>query len=91
MKYINEFKRAFKVAAFMALGVFVGYGIFPWVMTPDKAEANQRLLGTVWGVIGIFAAAVALLFVNEVIRTKRLAKKKAQRAAQKAAQKEKKK
>lgn len=91
MKYINEFKRAFKIAAFMAAGVFIGYGLIPWITTSDKTVANQRLLGILWGIVGIFAAAVALLFVNEIIRTKRLAKKKAQRAAQKAAQKEKKK
>lgn len=90
MKYLNEFKRAFKIAAFMALGVFIGYGLIPWLTTADKTVANQRLLGILWGIVGIFAAAVALLFINEILRTKRLAKKKAQRAAQKAAQKEKK-
>lgn len=76
MKYINEFKKAFKIAAFMAGGVFIGYGLFPWFMTSDKTLANQRLLGVLWGIGGIFAAAVALLFVNEIIRTKRLAKRK---------------
>lgn len=76
MKYLNEFKRAVKIAAFLAAGIFFGSGFIPWIMADDKTLANQRLLGTLWGVLGAFAAAVALLFINEIIRTKRLAKKK---------------
>ena len=76
MKYLNEFKRAVKIAAFLAAGIFLGSGLVPWMMADDKTLANQRLLGTLWGVLGAFAAAVALLFINDIIRTKRLAKKK---------------
>ena len=76
MKYMDELKRAIKVAGYLALGVFFGTGVFPWIMAEDKTMANARLLGSLWGVFGAFAAAVGLLFVNEIMRTKRLQKKK---------------
>lgn len=75
MRYMQELKRALKIAFFLALGILAGSGLIPWVMTEDKTLATQRLVGTLWGVCGAFAAAVALLFLNEIIRTKRLAKK----------------
>lgn len=77
MKYMGEFLRALKTASFLALGIFFGAGILPWIMEDDKIIANQRLMGTIWGVLGAFAAAVALMFINEILRTKRLAKKAA--------------
>ena len=46
MKYLNEFKRAVKIAAFLAAGIFLGSGLVPWMMADDKTLANQRLLGT---------------------------------------------
>lgn len=75
MRYMQELRRAIKIAFFLALGIFAGSGLIPWVMTEDKTLATQKLVGTLWGVCGAFAAAVALLFLNEVMRTKRLAKK----------------
>ena len=75
MKYLEELKRAMKFAGFLAAGVIFGAGIFPWVMEEDKAAATQRLIGTIWGVVGFFAVAVALMFVAEIIRTKKREKK----------------
>lgn len=83
MKYYNEFMRAMKTATFFGLGILLGMGIIPWVMTEDKTVANAKLFGTLWGLVGAYAAAVALLFINEILRTKRLEKKAAETAAKK--------
>ena len=51
----------------------------PYILTEDKTEAMQQLLGSLYGVVVSYAGIVLLLFIAEIIRTKRLQKKKEQK------------
>lgn len=79
MKYYEEFMRASKFAIFFAAGIFLGTGLVPYILTEDKIEAMQQLLGSLYGVVVSYAGIVLLLFIAEIIRTKRLQKKKEQK------------
>ena len=75
MKYFEEFKRAMKLANFLALGVLFGTGVLPWLMEKDKTVANVLFLQSLLRIVSVYAGAVALIFIAEVIRTKAREKK----------------
>ena len=75
MKYFEEFKRAMKLANFLALGVLFGTGVLPWLLEKDKTVANVLFLQSLLRIVSVYAGAVALIFIAEVIRTKAREKK----------------
>ncbi len=75
MKYFEEFKRAMRLANFLALGVLFGTGVIPWIIEKDREVANVLFLQSLLRVLSVYAGAVALLFIGEVIRTRILEKK----------------
>ena len=75
MKYFEEFKRAMKLANFLALGVLFGTGVLPWLMEKDKTVANVLFLQSLLRIVSVYAGAVALIFIAEVILTKAREKK----------------
>ena len=75
MKYFEEFKRAMKLANFLALGVLFGTGVLPWLLEKDKTVANVLFLQSLLRIVSVYAGAVALIFIAEVIRTKAQEKK----------------
>lgn len=79
MKYLPELMRAARIALFLAIGVFMGTGLVPWIFSDDKAAALEQLMGTALGIMVPYMFIVAALFVSEVMKTKRRQKKAAQK------------
>lgn len=79
MKYLPELMRAARIALFLAIGVFMGTGLVPWIFSDDKAAALDQLMGTALGIMVPYMFIVAALFVSEVMKTKRRQKKAAQK------------
>lgn len=79
MKYLPELMRAARIALFLAIGVFMGTGLVPWIFSDDKAAALEQLMGTALGIMVPYMFIVAALFVSEVMKTKRRQKRAAQK------------
>ena len=79
MKYLPELMRAARIALFLAIGVFMGTGLVPWIFSDDKAAALEQLMGTALGILVPYMFIVAALFVSEVMKTKRRQKKAARK------------
>ena len=79
MKYLPELMRAARIALFLAIRVFMGTGLVPWIFSDDKAAALEQLMGTALGIMVPYMFIVAALFVSEVMKTKRRQKKAAQK------------
>ena len=49
--------------------------MLPWLMEKDKTVANVLFLQSLLRIVSVYAGAVALIFIAEVIRTKAREKK----------------
>ena len=86
-KYQKEFMTASKFAFFFACGMLIATGIVPALLSETRAEAIDQLLGSLYGILTSYCGVVLILWGAEILRTKRLEKRKAEKKAARMAAK----
>ena len=86
-KYYEEFVRASKFALFFACGMFIAIGVVPAIFSETLDEATSQLISALYGILTSYCGAVLVLWGAEILRTKRIQKKKAEKKAARMAAK----